>query len=585
MLKKINYVLNKQQKISLILMIFMIIIGSFLETLGVSAILPLVDVVTNPEVIDTNRYYHAVKEFLGLGDVRSFVLTMALVLILVYIVKNIFLYFLYRFQYRFSGYNERRISIRLLQCYMSQDYLFHVNHNVSELVRNVTADVSGFFTVILNVIQLCTEAFTCLFLIAFLMMQDPLVTLAVMAFMVVFLFLVLVVFKKELVSMGETMRILNARGSIWIYQAFQGIKDVKVTNCEKYFIDSYNDTSIKATDIQIKRSILNVIPRPIMETLCVGGLLGCMSARIYMGGDLNQFIPILSVFALSAIRMLPSFNRISNYAANILSSKASLDAVYKDLREIEELREKVELDNADTTKIDIQKGIFCKDIVFYYPSRPDKVILNKVSIDIPKNRTIAFVGPSGAGKTTLADVILGILEPLEGDIYADEINVYEHLHAWHSVVGYIPQSIFLIDDTVRANVAFGIPDDDINDEKVWDALREAQLEEFIREMPGQLDGRIGEKGVKLSGGQRQRLGIARALYREPQVLILDEATSALDTETETAVMEAIDNMAGTKTMIIIAHRLTTIKNADIIYDVRDGVITEKSKDQIFGEGS
>ncbi|MCR4740282.1 MAG: ABC transporter ATP-binding protein/permease [Lachnospiraceae bacterium] len=583
MLKKINYVLNRQQKIMLILMIFMIIIGSFLETLGVSAILPLVDVVTNPSVIDSNKYYKAVKEFLHIRDVRTFILTMSMLLVAIYIAKNVYLYFLYRFQYRFTSHNERKISIRLLQCYMSQDYLFHVNHNVSELVRNVTSDVSGFFSVILNVIQLCTEAFTCFFLIAFLLMQDVVITLAVISFMVFFLFLVLVVFKKELVSIGKQMRVLNARGSIWIYQAFQGIKDVKVTNCEDYFINSYNDTSMKAMNLQIKKSILNMIPRPIMETICVGGLLGCMSVRIYLGGDISQFVPILSVFAVSAIRMLPSFNRISNNAAGILSGKASLDAVYNDLKEIESLRESVERDNADTTKIRIENAIECREVSFIYPSRPDRVILDRVSLRIPKNKTVAFVGPSGAGKTTLADIILGILSPVAGGIYADDINVYEHLHAWHSVVGYIPQSIFMIDDTVRANVAFGIPDDEIDDEKVWKALKEAQLDEFIKEMPSGLSERIGERGVKLSGGQRQRLGIARALYREPQVLILDEATSALDTETETAVMEAIESMAGTRTMIIIAHRLSTIRNADIIYDVRQGKVTEKTKEQIFGD--
>ncbi len=261
-------------------------------------------------------------------------------------------------------------------------------------------------------------------------------------------------------------------------------------------------------------------------------------------------------------------------------NKPSLEAVYNDLKEIEELRQKLEKDNEDTTEINMQEGIKCQNLTFFYPLRPDKLIVDEISFEIPKNKSVAFVGPSGAGKTTLADVILGVLEPQEGHIYADDIDVYEHLHAWHKIVGYIPQTIYMIDDTVRANIAFGVAPEDINDDDIWRALKEAQLDEFIKEQPEGLDTNIGSMGVKLSGGQRQRIGIARALYRNPQVLILDEATSALDTETETAVMESIDSLAGSKTMIIIAHRLTTIRNCDIIYEVRDGKISQKSKEEL-----
>ncbi len=580
-LHKVNYVLDREQKFKLFLLMIVIIISSLLETLGVSAILPVVDVVVDPNAIYTNKYYSLIAETLHIPDAKTFILLMSLGLILVYVMKNVFLYFMYKLQYRYTYHNNRKITFRMLQCYMAQDYLFHVNHNVSILIRNVTSDVSNFFTVVLNVIQLCTEGITCLFLVAYLLSQDVIVTLAVLIIMSIFLVIVMVVFKKDIISMGEEMRGLNARGSIWMHQAFQGIKDVKVTNTEDFFLNSYDITLRKAIEIQIRQAILNIIPKPIMETVCVGSLLGCLAIKIYIGGDTRSFIPVVSVFAVAAIRMLPSFNRISAYITSILANKASLDAVYKDLRDIEGLRLRAEIDNSDTTVIKVNKGIFCNDLKFFYPSRPDKVILDGIDLVIPKNKTVAIVGPSGAGKTTLADVILGVLEPEGGHVLADDIDIYEHLHAWHKVVGYIPQSIFLMDDSIRANVAFGIEDDKIDDEKVWAALREAQLDKFVDDMPDKLNSNIGEKGAKLSGGQRQRLGIARALYREPEVLILDEATSALDTETETAVMEAIDSMAGTRTMIIIAHRLTTIRNADVIYDVRDGVITKKEKNEIF----
>ncbi len=580
MLKKINYILDKGQKFRLFVLMLVIIGGAFLETLGVSAVLPIVSIVTKPEIIHTNKYLVLIGEITGITNVRTYVLFMALVLIAVYIIKNVYILFMYNLQYRYTYNNQRRISYRLMQCYMSQDYLFHVDHNVTELIRNTTSDVNGFFTVLLNVIQLVTEACTCIFLVIFLLMQDVATTVVVVVLMAVFLVVVMGVFKRKLTAMGQVNRELTGITSKWMLQAYQGIKDIKVTNREKYFLDNYDASYKKQVVVNRKQSVLNIAPRPIMETVCICGLLGFMAFRIYLGADMESFVPVMSVFAVAAIRMLPSFNRISGCVGSIMYNKPSLEAVYEDLKGIEKLRVKQELDDNDDTVIELKDGVFCKDIKFTYPSRPDKVILNDISLDIPKNKSVALVGPSGSGKTTLADVILGVLQPQEGSVLADDTDVYEHLHAWHRIVGYIPQTIYMIDDTVRANIAFGVAPENINDDDIWRALKEAQLDEFIREQPQGLDTNIGSMGVKLSGGQRQRIGIARALYRNPQVLILDEATSALDNETETAVMEAIDSLAGSKTMIIIAHRLTTIRNCDIIYEVRSGKISVKTKDEL-----
>ncbi len=580
MLKKINYILDRGQKFRLFILMLVIIGGAFLETLGVSAVLPLVNIVTNPEVIHTNKYLHMVGEALGISDVRTYVLVAALALIVVYIVKNIYILFMYNLQYRYTYNNQRRVSYRIMQCYLSQDYLFHVDHNVSELIRNCSSDVNDFFIVVLAVIQLVTEGCTCLFLVIFLLMQDVGTTIMVLILMALFTLVVLGVFRKKLTQYGQRNRELSALTSKWLLQAFQGIKDIKASNREDYFLDSYDDTYKKQVSIQRRQSVLSIAPRPIMETVCICGLLGFIAFRIYLGGDIENFIPVISVFAVAAIRMLPSFNRISGYVASIMFHKPSLEAVYEDLKSIEKLRQALEEDNEDETVIALDKGVRCEGISFYYPSRPDKLIVDNVSFEIPKNKAVALVGPSGSGKTTLADIILGVLKPGKGHIYADDIDVYEHLHAWHNIVGYIPQTIYMIDDTVRANVAFGVAPEDINDDDIWRALKEAQLDEFIKEQPEGLDTNIGSMGVKLSGGQRQRIGIARALYRDPKVLILDEATSALDTDTETAVMEAIDSLAGSKTMIIIAHRLTTIRNCDIIYEVRNGKITRKTKEEL-----
>ena len=581
MMKKINYVLDRGQKIRLLILLAAIIVGALFETLGVSAVLPLITVVTDPDVLNEDNNYSKLAKLLNIGDVRTFILLMAIALIIVYIVKNIYILFMYNLQYRYTYNNQRRVSYRLMECYLSQDYLFHVSHNVAELQRNVGGDVSGFFQVVLNVIQLFTEGVTCAALVIFLLMQDVATTIAVIVLLTFFMLVVVLIFRKRMTRLGEENRRVGALLYKWISQSFGGIKEVKVTNREKYFLENYDAAYRRQVSIQRRQLLYGIAPRPIMETVCICGLLGFISARIFLGADIRSFVPIVSVFAVAAIRMLPSFNRISNNVTAIMYNKPSLEAVYKDLQGIEELRQKVLHDNTDNTIIDFKTGIEVKNISFYYPANPDKTIISDVSLTIPKNKSVALIGSSGSGKTTLADVILGVLEPQQGRIYADDIDVYEHLHAWHKIVGYIPQAIYLMDDTIRANVAFGEDPKDIDDERLWKALKEAQLDEYVREQKDALDTIVGDRGIKLSGGQRQRIGIARALYRRPEVLILDEATSALDNDTETAVMESIDALSGTKTMIIIAHRLTTIRNCDIIYEVKDGKLRQRDKNEVL----
>lgn len=582
LLKKISYILNRRQKIRLLILMAMIFVGAFVELLGVSAVLPLVYAVTDPDIIHSSKRYSMIADFFGITDVRTFILYMALFLVAVYIFKNIYVTCMYDVTYRFTYNNQRRVSNRMMECYLSQDYLFHVSHNVSDLMRNISADVNGFFTVVLSFLQMITEASVCAVLSAYLFLEDAKTTLMLVILLAVFLYVVMIIFKKKLKKMGQESRIVGAQMSRAMLQAFGGIKEVKVANTEKYFTRRYDENYKKMALIQQRQLLLNIVPRPIMETVCICGLLLFMSLRIYMGEDMKSFVPVMSVFAIAAIRMLPSFNRISGYIGQIMFGMPSVDAVYNDLKGIEGLRQKFEEDDKDDTKIEVKDALKVSDVTFAYPSRPDKVILDHVDLTIPANKSVAFIGPSGAGKTTLADVILGVLKPDGGHILADKTDVYEHLHAWHKIVGYIPQAIYLTDETVRSNVAFGIEPEEIDDEKVWMALREAQLEEFIKEQPKGLDTNIGDRGVKLSGGQRQRIGIARALYRNPEVLVLDEATAALDTETETAVMEAIDSLAGTKTMIIIAHRLTTIRNCDLIYEIRDGKATIREKEDVLG---
>ncbi len=580
MLKKIGYVLDKGQKIKILILAVIILIGSLLETFGISAIMPLVSVITDPKSVKTNGVYKYIMQLFKMETATDFVLMMALSLIIIYIVKNVYLIFMYAIQLRFVLNNQYRMSYKLMDCYLKQDYLFHTAHNVAELQVRMDGDVAGFFRVIQHMITLTTEMTTCIFIVVFLIIEDPVTTLTIAAVMGGFLLIVMRILKKKSVRLGRIFRQLEISRNKGVLQAFNGIKDIKISNKEQFFLDSYASESEKIINVSRKQNLLEVIPRPLMETVIVCGVLAIISVKILMNADLKSFIPILSVFVVAAVRLLPSFSRITTSYGLIMYSKPSVDAVYDSVSEMKNYKTpKVHDENAT---IEFNDRITIKDLKFAYPSRPDNHIIDGISVEIPKNCSAAFIGASGAGKTTLVDVILGILEPQKGNVLIDGKSVFENMDGWHKIVGYIPQFIYLCDDTIRANVAFGVKDEDIDDDKVWEALRKAQLDEFVRTMPEGIQSNIGDKGVKLSGGQRQRIGIARALYRDPQVLVLDEATSSLDNETETAVMDAIDKMAGTITMIIIAHRLSTIRNCDIIYEVAGGKAVKKEKEDVLG---
>ena len=314
-----------------------------------------------------------------------------------------------------------------------------------------------------------------------------------------------------------------------------------------------------------------MIPKPVMETISISGLLLIVCVKVALGTEALSFIPTISVFAVAAFRMLPSANRIAEYLSRIMFSKAAIDAIYHDLKEIDRLMESMKTIK-DTEKILFQKEIRVDNITFSYPNT-EKHVFSHASLTIPKNKSVAFIGPSGQGKTTLADIILGLLEPQEGSVLVDGTDIRRGMHAWNKKLGYIPQTISLLDASIRDNILFGIEKEKVNEERLQEAIKEAQLKEFIDTLEEGLDTVIGEGGVRLSGGQRQRIGIARALYHNPEVLVLDEATSALDNDTEAAVMEAIDYLAGSKTLIIIAHRLSTIQNCDLVYKIEEGAVS------------
>lgn len=582
MLKKINYVLDRKQKINLGILLIIIFIGAFVELLGVSAVMPLINVAMQPETIDEKWYFILISKYTGITDANQMILFLAVLLIIIYILKNIYVMAMYSLQYRFVFNNQQRLSVRMMKSYMQQDYLFHVSKNVAEFQRNITSDVNGFFTVALNVLQFLAEFSVSAVLVIFLLIQDWVSTIAVAALLFLFMGIFTIFFKKVLVKIGEENRQTNVLVSKWLLQAFSGIKEIKVTNREKFFVANYNESYKKFAKIQRQQSILTYMPKPVMETVCICSLMLAMIIKIaIMKSDIVSFVTTLSVFAVAAFRMLPSFNKITGYISSMMFNKTAIDSVYRDLKEIEQLMERKTIEQEDTVNITLNKSIRFNDVSFHY-SESDKWILKNANLEIQKNTSIALIGASGAGKTTAADLILGILEPQEGTVTIDGVDIKKCMRSWHEDIGYIPQVIYLMDDNIRANVAFGIPESEIDDAAIEKALQEAQFDQFVHALPDGLDTMIGDRGVKLSGGQRQRIGIARALYRNPNVLVLDEATSALDSATEREVMEAIDGLHGTRTLIVIAHRLSTIRKCDKIYEVGNGEFTERDKAEVLG---
>lgn len=577
---KINYIFSAKEKVIIVIMLVAIIIGSFMELAGVAVFQPFMNVLMDQSKIHESRYLQWAYEKFGFSNDLKFITFLAGSIILVYVIKNVYLMLEKNYFYKFSYNSQMRISDKLLHAYLKEPYSFHLNRNIAELQRTLEHDTDTFTKGVIHVLELISELVTCLCIGIYLFKVSQSIAVGVIVLLIIFVLIFTKISKNFAKGLGVQCQIYSAKLIQWINQSLGGIKEIKILGRERYFEKQYHTNFAKyVRGLRISR-LIAIQPKYLVETVCMTGLLSAIIVKINFGQkELIDYVPQLAVFAVAAMRLLPSVGRINEHYVDAMYSAPSLDLIYHDLKDIESYQDE------ESEKIDpdwkLQREINISHVNYAYEGS-DSDVIHDASFAIRKGTSVAFIGASGAGKTTMADLILGLLSPQMGHIYADDMDIHHHLRTWHKEIGYIPQTIYLSDDSVRNNVAFGIDEDKIDEEKVISALKKAQLYDFVMNMPDGLDTYVGDRGVRISGGQRQRIGIARALYHDPEVLVLDEATSALDSETETAVMESIDSLHGQKTILIIAHRLTTIRNVDQIFEVENGGVIPVSKDVVFG---
>lgn len=572
-LKKLNVLLDKKQKVTMVGLLVMMLIGAVLEVASIGIVVPVVSIVMDENAINDGGIVQTLYEILPVNSVRQFTVVIMLSLIAAFIIKNIFLFIQQKFMLSFVYGNQFSTSERLMKNYLRKSYEFYLNADTAVVQRNITSDVNNMYALILALLQLLSEGIVFACLVAVLFWQDPVMTVLVTVVLLTVLFIIKVVLKPIMRKAGEDNQDFYSGLYKLISQTVMGIKEVKIAGKEQYFVDEYITCGKGYVNAVQKYSLYNNVPRLLIETVMIICMVGYMLYLLLKGTGVETMIPTISAFGVAAMRLLPSANRINNQLNTIAFSEPFFMGVSDSLQD-EINGENIDMSFAkeSDTKIPVKKVIELKDITYAYPNT-DKLIFDHADLSIPVGSSVGIVGTSGAGKSTVVDILLGLLKPQTGNIYADGVDVMQEYRSWIKNIGYIPQMIFMLDSTIRENVAFGVARDKISEERIWEVLKEAQLDEFIKTLPDGLDTTIGERGIRLSGGQRQRIGIARALYEDPEVLVLDEATSALDNDTEAAIMDSINRLHGKKTLIIIAHRLQTIEKCDMIYRVENGKAT------------
>lgn len=567
-LKKISVVYDKKQKMKFCFLFVLILISGLLELVGITLIFPFINVVINPNVITSNPKMLYVYNFFGISNTNNFLIFIAFVLIFTYILKNVYMFVVYYFQYTILYNAQKDISHKLIQFYLKQPYAYHLGINSSAMIRIVTQSTLECSNLLTSIFSLLTEFIVFLFIVTILFFINKIIMFSLAVLFIAVFFGIFKGLKRKLKVYAEK-NIKNHSGMInWVQQALGAIKDIKILQKEEFFIDKYYENAKGYVTARKNFELLQQLPRLSIETIVVVVILSIVIFLLSKEITASTLVSQMAVFAMAAFRLMPSMNRMQNSLNGIIFFMPALNSVYDDLKN----NENVKYNEYDENKqINFNKKDICvNNISFKYP-KTDKYVFKDLSFKIKNGTSTGIIGPTGSGKTTIVDVILGLLNPTEGTITVDNIDIHKNKKSWFANIGYVPQMIYLTNDTIKNNILF-YDDRNEDEEHLKTVIRQAQLEDFVNSLPEGLNTVVGERGIRLSGGQRQRIGIARALYNKPELLVMDEATSALDNSTEQYVMEAIENLYGKITMIIIAHRLTTIEKCDTVFELKNGIL-------------
>lgn len=568
--KKLIIFFSRERLNQVIILFLGAIIMALIEVVGVASIIPFISAVTNPEIIQENKYLQSAYVFFEFNDSNQFIIGMGGLVLILLIIGNTFSAIMNWRIARFSQMQIHYISTKLLTQYLNQPYIFFLNHNSSDLSKNIHFEVQRCVGgIILPLMQALSRAVVTLLLIALLIIVDPIIAITVIFLLGSSYWIIYTFARKKLNSIGESSTKTVQRRFKIASEAMAGIKDIKLRNIEPDFISRFSYASKKNAEYATLSNVISATPRYALELIAFGGIISIMIFLVGSGQQGSEIIPRISLYALAGYRLMPALQQIYAALANIKFHLPLLNILVDELQETS----LAGIVKNDLSSVNFHTKIQLKSISFQY-ANTNLPTIDKLNMEIIQNTTVGIVGVTGSGKTTLVDIILGLLPIESGEILADEVLINSsNVHNWQKNFGYVPQNIYLTDNTIAQNIAFSASEEMVDLDKVIEASKLARLDEFVQTLPEKYNTLVGERGVRLSGGQIQRIGIARSLYNNPKILVLDEASSSLDGITENVVMDAIHNLAHKKTIIIIAHRMASIKECDVIYMIDSGKIT------------
>lgn len=571
-IKQLTVVLDSRQKWECLLIFISSFMGSMIELLGISAILPFIQLLLIPDEVLNHPLGRYINSVFKCSNSNQIIVFGGVIIMGVYLAKNIYLLEQTRYQIKKINNIRWSLSSKVINSYLRRDYLFYTQTNSSVLLRGTDLDISATTDVIANLFRVMSELITVLAIIVYLLCTNFLMSLMIALVISLCLLWFVLRYRKRIREAGRKYNKCAAMVSQCALQIFRGIKEIKVMHRDAFFANRYIELLHIRIDSESEKGVYERKPPYIYEAVCVSALVGAICILVGLNIQMENLVPQLAVFAVAAFRIISSAGRISSSLNGAIFSREGLKNAYYNILELREYENKnFESDIKENTKRkQFQKSIEIRNLYWKYPGR-EKEVLSGINLKIAKGEAVALVGPSGAGKTTIADIVMGLLKPVKGEVLADGESIYEISEEWGRMIGYVPQNSYLVDDTIRNNVAFGIEEELIDDRKVMRALEQAQIKEFVESLEQGINTLVGEAGICFSGGQGQRIAIARALYDDPEILVLDEATSALDNETEKVLMESIESLYGQKTLIIIAHRLSTIEKCDSVYEIGEGI--------------